>query len=150
MKKKTKIYGTLTVLITGLTFVTLLQTGVSYADDKHQEIKAGSIRVHQQESAYPALAKITLEQAGDAALSTVKGEIVKIQLEDENNFLVYGIEVVAPDKSIADVKIDAGNGEVLLVERNSQIDDEGRNDSNDNDQEDGNHEDGDHEDGEQG
>ncbi len=117
MKKKTAtILKSMTALITGIAFTSLLQAGISFAANKDQQLKPGTIRVQQDESAYPGLAQITLEQAKDVALSNVQGEVLKIQLEYENGFLVYDVEVVKPDKCIADVKVDAGDGQVLRID----------------------------------
>ena len=120
MKKKTAtIFKSATALITGIALASLLQAGISFAANKGQQLKPGTIRVQQDESAYPGLATITLEQAKDVALANVQGEVLKIELEDENGFLVYGVEIVGSDKMVTDVKIDAGNGEILLVEKDT-------------------------------
>jgi len=120
MKKKTAtIFKSATALITGIALASLLQAGISFAANKGQQLKPGTIRVQQDESAYPGLATITLEQAKDVALANVQGEVLKIELEEENGFLVYGVEIVAPDKMVTGVKIDAGNGEILLVEKDT-------------------------------
>jgi uncharacterized membrane protein YkoI len=58
---------------------------------------------------------------------------LKTELEDENGFLVYGIEVVSADKSVVDVKVDAGTGKVLAMEKD-KADDEERESGEDNDQ----------------
>ncbi|HHB75097.1 MAG TPA: peptidase M4 [Desulfobulbus sp.] len=147
MKKKTAtIFKSTTALITTIAVASLLQVGISSAANKDQQLKSGTIRVQQDESAYPGLAQITLEQAKDAALSNVQGEVLKIQLEDEDGFLVYGVEIVAPDKSISDVKVDAGNGKVLRVDKDSAdnerdgYDEEDKNDRHEGDREDNDHE----------
>ena len=148
MKKKTAtIFKSATVLVTGIALVSLLQAGLSSAaGNKDQQLTSGTIQVQQDESAYPGLAQITLEQAKDAALSNVQGEVLKIQLEDEDGFLVYGVEIVAPDKSISDVKVDAGNGKVLRVDKDAAdnerdgYDEGGKNDGHEGDREDNDHE----------
>lgn len=45
---------------------------------------------------------------------------VKTELEEENGFLAYGVEVVGADRAIEDVKVDAGSGEVLAVARDQE------------------------------
>ena len=60
---------------------------------------------------------------------------MKIELEEENCFLVYGVEVVGPDKMVTDVKIDAGNGDVLLVEKDT-LDEKKYSDDEDHDNDD--------------
>ncbi len=128
MKKKTAtICKMATTFITAIALASIVQAGMSFAADNGKEVQNGSIRVQQEEAAYPGLAQITLEQAKDVAMANVQGEVLKIELEEENGFLVYGIEVVAPDKTVTDVKIDAGNGDILLVEKDTP-------DGNDNDE----------------
>lgn len=120
MKKKTvTIYKTATRFITVIALASIVQAGMSFAGDNGKEVRNASIRVQQEEAAYPGLARITLEQAKDTALANVQGEVLKIELEEENGFLVYGVEIVGPDKMITDVKIDAGNGKILLVEKDT-------------------------------
>ena len=108
-----------TTFITAVALASIVQAGMSFAADNGKEVTNGSIRVQQEESAYPGLASITLEQAKDVALSNIQGEVLKIKLEEENGFLVYGVEIVTPEKIITDIKIDAGNGDILLVEKDT-------------------------------
>ena len=131
MKKTNKtVYKTAITLVTGITLATLFQAGISFAENRDQDLKTGTIRIEQEESAYPGLAKISFEQAKDIALANVQGEVLKIELEDENGFLVYGVEIVTPEKTITDIKVDAGNGKILLIEKDPP------DDSRDNDRDD--------------
>jgi len=131
MKKTNKtVYKTAITLVTGITLATLFQAGISFAENRDQDLKTGTIRIEQEESAYPGLAKISFEQAKDIALANVQGEVLKIELEDENGFLVYGVEIVTPEKTITDIKVDAGNGKILLIEKDPT------DDSRDNDRDD--------------
>ena len=136
MKKKTlAICKMSTTFITAVALASIVQAGMSFAGDNGKEVTSGTIRVQQEESAYPGLAQITVEQAKDTALANIQGEVLKIELEEENGFLVYGIEVVGPDKTVTDVKIDAGNGDVLLVEKDTPDVDKDNNDEQDNNNE---------------
>ena len=129
MKKKTlAICKMATTFITAVALASIVQAGMSFAGDNGKEVTSGTIRVQQEESAYPGLAQITVEQAKDTALANIQGEVLKIELEEENGFLVYGVEVVGPDKTVTDVKIDAGNGDVLLVEKDTPDVDKDNND----------------------
>jgi len=95
-------------------------------DDENQEgdndqgensngVKSGSIQVKSDhEWDYTGMAAISYQQAIKAALNQVTGKVIKVELENENGFLVYGVEVVGSDNSITDVKVDAGNGHVLI------------------------------------
>ncbi|MBI1929783.1 PepSY domain-containing protein [Candidatus Poribacteria bacterium] len=61
------------------------------------------------------LAKITSDQAAQAALAKVPGTVVKTELENENGNVVYGVEINTA-AGTTDVKVDAGNGNVLHID----------------------------------
>jgi hypothetical protein len=108
--------------ISGIFLTALITIGIVSA----QEIKhAGSLRVRNvDEGAFADLANIPFESAVKTALTAVPGKVLKAELENENGFLVYGVEIAKADRQIADVKIDAGNGKVLKIEAD-QKDSEG-------------------------
>lgn len=98
----------------------------SFAAGGSNEVKGGSIVLHHQsEAQFPALAKISHAQAISAALKAVKGRPLKTELEDENGFLVYEVEVVRADNVIMEVMVDAGTGKVLAMERDEDAGHEG-------------------------
>lgn len=66
-----------------------------------------------ESTALEGLATVTPEEATAAALKAVPGTAASAQLENENGFVVYGIEVTAADGTVIDVKVDAGDGSVL-------------------------------------
>ena len=102
----------------------LAVAGFGFADSEEVEIRNGTIRVeHRSEADFPSMAKISMVDAAQKALASVHGQVLKTALEDENGFLVYGVEVVAADKAIMEVKVDAGSGMVLAMERD-RTDDE--------------------------
>lgn len=129
MKNKTKnLQKTVGTLIAGIVIATVFQTGLSFASDGYREMKQGSIRVEAGEADFPSLAQISMEKAKEIALGETAGEVLEIGLEKENGFLVYGVEIVGPEKTITDLKIDAGTGEILLAAKDKddghQYDDE--------------------------
>lgn len=66
----------------------------------------------QQETAkLQALAKITPQQAQQAASAAQPGQVSGVKLEDENGSLVYAVKIGQNE-----VKVDAGNGQVLYTE----------------------------------
>ena len=118
MKKKWIGTWVLAVLI-GTGFL-----GFTSARADENGVRSGTIEVRRHtEAEFPGLAKIDFAQAVRAALEKVKGNVLKAELEDENGFLVYGVEVVTPEKAITDVKVDAGSGKVLAMDRD-QVDHE--------------------------
>ena len=70
------------------------------------------------------LAKIDQAAAEKAALDAVPGQVVETELENENGFVVYGVEVQSDDGTITDVKVDAGDGTVLAQEAEEDETDE--------------------------
>ena len=120
MKKKL-----ITVIGIGALFIGIASTGVSFADSDDTEIRNGTIRIEKHsEAEFPSMAKISLDQAVQRVLASVHGQVLKTELEDENGFLVYGVEVVTPDKTIMDVKVDAGSGKVLSMDQDTVDKDE--------------------------
>ncbi|QQS33561.1 MAG: PepSY domain-containing protein [Acidobacteriota bacterium] len=70
-----------------------------------------------------SMATITPEQAKSAALAQVPGTVVKVELENEDGNVVYGVEIKTADGE-HDVKVDAGNGKVLHAEKGDGEDDD--------------------------
>ena len=68
-----------------------------------------------------SLARITPEQASAAALAQVPGTVKKVELENEDGNVVYGVEIKTADGE-RDVKVDAGDGRVLHVEKDGEED----------------------------
>ncbi len=96
--------------------------GVSAQQSKH----TGSIVVkNDDEAGFASMAKISMDTAINAALKQVQGKVLKAELENENGYLVYGVEIAKTDHQIADIKVDAGNGKVLKIETD-QKDNEGQ------------------------
>ncbi len=84
-------------------------------------IKSPADRQGQSEQdeakALAGLAKITPDQARQAALGQFQGATVdKVDLENENGSLVYGVQLTDKSGKARDVKVDAGNGKVLATE----------------------------------
>ena len=93
----------------------------------------GSIRVKSNSEAVLAgMAKVSLDSARKEALKAVPGTVLKAELENENGYLVYGIEIAKVDRQIVDVKIDAGNGKVLKVETDQKDHENGEKEDSDN------------------
>jgi len=116
MKKMMTIIGG--VVLTALIAI----GGVSAQQAKH----TGSIQIkNDDEAGFAGMAKISLDSAVNAALQAVPGKVLKAELENENGYLVYGVEIAKADRQIADVKVDAGSGKVLKIEAD-QKDSEGQ------------------------
>jgi uncharacterized membrane protein YkoI len=82
-----------------------------------QQVKQkGSIRIESDEAGFAKMAKISMDSAINAALKEVPGKVLRAELEDENGYLVYGVEIAKADHQIVDVKVDAGNGTILKTD----------------------------------
>jgi uncharacterized membrane protein YkoI len=68
-----------------------------------------------------SLARITPDQARDAALAQVNGTVKKVELENEDGNVVYGVEIKTASGE-SDVKVDAGDGRVLHIEQDGEGD----------------------------
>ncbi len=71
-----------------------------------------------------SMARITPEQAKSAALAKFGGTVKKVELENEDGNVVYGVEIQIADGGERDVKVDAGNGQVLHTETGAENDGE--------------------------
>lgn len=127
---------TILILLSGGTLVVgMVTTSLGFADSEHNREIKGTLAIEKlQESDFPALATIPLEQAIQRALNAIDGQVLKMELENENGYLVYGFEIVGQHKNISKVKIDAGSGQVLLVkhDQKDKNDDEESDEDNDN------------------
>lgn len=64
-------------------------------------------------------ATISQKTAEDAALNEVPGTLGEVELENENGNVVYSVEVQTSSGNM-DVKVDAGNGQVLCIETDDE------------------------------
>lgn len=67
----------------------------------------------------PATVKITADAAKAAALAKFPGATInnnKVELQDENGTLVWGIELTDTSGALQDVKVDANTGAVLSAQ----------------------------------
>ncbi len=69
-------------------------------DNKHQNVST----------------KISLDEAKKLALAEVNGTITEAELDNDDNRLLYEIEILTSNDREAEVKVDATNGKVLKVE----------------------------------
>jgi hypothetical protein len=119
--------------ISGVFLTALITIGIVSA----QEIKhTARIRVNNvNEGAFVDLANIPFESAVKTALKAVPGKVLKAELENEDGYLVYGIEVAKANRQIADVKIDAGTGKILKIDKDQKDSEDHEGENSDNDHE---------------
>jgi uncharacterized membrane protein YkoI len=86
-----------------------------------------------ESKALAPLATTTTAEATAAAQAAVPGKVGDVVLENENGYVVYGIEITTADGSTVDVKVDAGNGSILAKQADGaeSSDDAGDGETND-------------------
>jgi uncharacterized membrane protein YkoI len=92
------------------------------AEDPKETAIQGTIRLPNegnQEAAQASLAKITVQQAINAALSRQSGTVLRVELQNEDGFLVYNVELASADKKVHEIKVDAGDGSILRIDVDS-------------------------------
>lgn len=114
--------------------VVLVSAGVAYAansasetttgGDNEDDSYKGSVSAPDQSgSSLQELAKIDQAAAERAALKAVPGTVHETELEtSDNGYVVYDIEVAGDDGKSHEVKVDAGNGEILHQDLEEQDD----------------------------
>ena len=65
----------------------------------------------------PALAKLSFEDALNAARAATPGSVLKAELEIEHGGLMYSFDIVTAEKKVVEVEIDAGDGKVLSIDK---------------------------------
>ena len=95
---------------------------VDKEEEDYEEIKTehpmepGSIKVEDyDEIKYPDLAKISFEEAMNIALKETDGKLIEIELEEQEEYLVFEVEIVTGEERIKEITIDAGNGKILKI-----------------------------------
>jgi uncharacterized membrane protein YkoI len=134
------------VLITLVAIMVLLVgAGVAYAnssssetttgDDEGDDSYKGSVSaLAHNEASLQKLAKIDQAAAEQAALKAVPGTIHETELEtSDNGYVVYDIEVAGDDGKSHEVKVDAGNGEILHQDLEDEADESDAGESEDSD-----------------
>jgi len=98
------------------------------------EVQSGSVQAKDEgEKAMAARAKITSSEAARIAQTALPGKVIETQLDDENGYLVWEVEVIGDQGQEAQLKIDAGDGRLLAVEAGEQGEHEGASDRKDRD-----------------
>lgn len=84
--------------------------------DTESEGTDGSTQEADEAATLAPLATATEAEARTAATDAVAGTAGTPTLDDENGYVVWSVEVTQPDGTVVDVKVDAGDGSVLVQE----------------------------------
>ena len=93
---------------------------IAHAQSKDKPAEHVEVNDAQEQATLAKQATITEEEAIKTALEKVPGTVQKVELEDEDGTVVYGIEVKAKDASVQDVKVDAKTGKIIKVENDDK------------------------------
>jgi len=102
-------------IFAGILFAALMLFGGINVSAK-QANQRGSIRIGSDEARLVEMAKLSMDSAINAALKEVPGKVLRAEVEDQDGYLVYGVEIVKTDHQIVEVKVDAGNGKILKTD----------------------------------
>ena len=103
----------------------LVVENVVVLDQLPTEVRSGSIRISNDAPVTLAnQAGISAAAAGETALTALPGKIIEIKLDDENDFLVWEVEVVDSQGQITELMIDAGDGRLLAADQETEHDSE--------------------------
>lgn len=87
-------------------------------EKKSGEVEGQAAKEDATDPTLAAKARISPAQAEAAALKAFPdAKVVKTELGDENGYLVYQVELTDRDGQSIDIKVDAGNGQVLAQEK---------------------------------
>ena len=102
--------------------IAVLPPVILKAEDRKETAIHGTIQLPNegnQEAAQASLAKLTVQQAITAALSRQSGTVLRVELQNEDGFLVYNVELASADKKVHEIKVDAGDGSILRIDVDS-------------------------------
>ncbi len=114
--------------------VLLVSAGVAYAtnsssdentgrEDEEDSYKGSISAPDQNDSSLQQVAKVDQAAAEQAALEAVPGTVHEAELEtSDNGYVVYDIEIAGDDGKNHEVKVDAGNGEILHQDLDDEAD----------------------------
>jgi len=114
-----KYSGTIRFVVALGAAIAISISAVLRAEDPKEIPIQGTIRLsntQDREAVLVESAKISIQQAVNAAMSRDNGAVQRVELENEDGFLVYNVELVSADKKLREIKVDAGNGNILRVD----------------------------------
>ncbi|RLL51758.1 hypothetical protein D8Y20_08725 [Mariprofundus sp. EBB-1] len=87
-----------------------------------EDVENGSIAVDEDtpKTQLSQLATVGIERAIAIAHQTLQGKIIKSELEEAEDYLVWEVEVIPEKGSPMELKIDAGNGKLLAAEQKEE------------------------------
>jgi len=107
------------------TFEGLVVEDIVVIEKLPSEVRTGSVRVTDDDDAVMAgQAKLTSSEAATIATTALPGKVIETKLDNENDYLIWEVEIIDAKGHETQLKIDAGNGRLLAAEREDDEDDE--------------------------
>lgn len=97
---------------------------ITVPNDQADDTSEGANDEAAEAEALAPLATITAEEAKAAALAAVPGQVVEVELDNENGSVVYSVEIDT-GSGVVDVKVDAGNADILHQENDNDAETDG-------------------------
>ncbi len=122
MKNKILVFGLITILTVGMGLGVLGSVNnFTFANSTDKSIEQSKMKENEDDKDFVNVkTAITKEAAKQTALDSIaNGTFKKIELEDENGVLVYGIEINAASLT-HDVKVDANTGKILASDEDNE------------------------------
>lgn len=128
MRGKVLAGGALAAVLT----VGTLTSGAPIASAGSNDITGGSIQAPDREfesddrekRELRSLAGITVPDATESARGAHPGQVTKVEIEDEEGYVIYEVELAGDDGAYYEMKVDAGNGSILGSETEDDSDDD--------------------------
>jgi len=141
MRKKSIVFFSLVLFLSGVFLFNFkpqkVWAGNNEKVDGNEKTVVSSIKIPSEQKQLAGLSKISLVDAINFALKNVKGNAIKAELDDEDGYLMYSVEV-ADNKNTIELKIDPSNGKVLKKEIQKDDEEENVKNNDENDDEEGN------------
>ncbi len=126
MKRSTKRLTTIVVAasLAGGAALATSTPATNGGGDYPCEVRTASIKLPRgaKKGDLVRLAKVSKTQAEAVALAALPGEVVRAKLDDENGYLIWQVDV-RQAQGVAEVKVDAGNGQVVAIDHDEDDED---------------------------
>lgn len=97
---------------------------ITVPNDEADDASEGEDDEAAEAESLAGLATVTADNAKEAALDAVPGQVVQVELDNENGSLVYSVEIDT-GSGVVDVKVDAGNANILHQDADDDTEVEG-------------------------
>lgn len=112
--------------INGLPVESLAVEDIVILNQVPHEVQKGSIKVNDDKQ-LAEQARVTINDAILIAKNNMAGKVIEAKLDDENNYLVWEITLHHNNGTDYQLKIDAGNADILALDTSENDEEHGKN-----------------------